>query len=228
MNDIFEMLKKNRLFSELPEGVIKDIIIPNGKILDFKEKTTVFFSQDIIDHFLILVSGKVKLVYYSESGEQDIRNLITAPGIVGIDLICTRTRTSPYQAIAVENSELFSFPSEIILKQGLVPENLRWICIQNLLMLISQVNMQNEYRLQILTRHSIRERVLVYLTMQAKKRNSLTFTIPYSRDEMASFLSVNRSALSHELGKLKAEGIIDFSKNRFRLLNSRNLSDQGL
>ena len=65
----------------------------------------------------------------------------------------------------------------------------------------------------------MRERVLVYLTMQAGKKGTSRFRIPFTREELADFLCVNRSALSHELGKMEREGLIRFRKNEFTLLS---------
>ena len=79
-------------------------------------------------------------------------------------------------------------------------------------------NMKKAYRLAIMSRNGLRERILAYLTMQAAKRGTNTFTIPFSREELAAFLCVNRSALSHELSLMRQEGLLDFHKNNFSLL----------
>lgn len=222
MNTSTSMIKRNRLFENVPEAIIESCILRNGKKLFFRQNSIMFMSLDRVNAVNILLSGKIKLVYYMENGEEDIKNILFPGNLVGIDLICTRTQLSPYQAAATEDSEVFSFPAEIILKPGTMPEEYRQICISNLLLILSHANMQNEYRLAILTRNSLRERIMVYLTMQANRNQSNTFRIPFSRDEMASFLRVNRSALSHELSLLRKEGIIDFSKNEFSLIAPGN------
>ena len=60
---------------------------------------------------------------------------------------------------------------------------------------------------------------MTYLTMQAAKRGTATFSIPFDREALASFLCVNRSALSHEIAVMKQEGIIQCRKNTFTLLH---------
>ncbi|MEE1154821.1 MAG: helix-turn-helix domain-containing protein, partial [Acutalibacteraceae bacterium] len=52
----------------------------------------------------------------------------------------------------------------------------------------------------------------------AKKQTSSTFTIPFNRQQLADFLSVDRSAMSNELCKMRDEGLIEFEKNNFKLL----------
>ncbi|MBR5902655.1 MAG: winged helix-turn-helix domain-containing protein, partial [Clostridia bacterium] len=53
---------------------------------------------------------------------------------------------------------------------------------------------------------------------QAAKQNKNEFEIPYNRQQLADFLSVDRSAMSNELSKMRDEGLIEYDKNRFRLL----------
>lgn len=77
---------------------------------------------------------------------------------------------------------------------------------------------EKEYRLAILSQKGLRERILTYLRMQAAKRGVDTFAIPFSREELADFLCVNRSALSHELSLLQQEGVIRFRKNEFTVI----------
>lgn len=210
-------VRRSRLFENVPAGVIESSVLPHGRCIPFAQGANVFMPLDRVSSVQLLLSGRIKLVYYMENGEEDVRNMLFPPNLVGVDLICTRTQLSPYQAIAAEQSELFSFPADILLQPGAMPERERLICLGNLLQIISHINMQNEYRLAILTRSSLRERILVYLTMQANRTQSNTFRIPFSREEMASYLRVNRSALSHELSLLRQEGIINFSKNVFTL-----------
>ena len=222
MNDDVLTIRQNRLFENVNEDVIVDRILPGGRMMSFAKGENIFMPLDRVNTVQILLSGKVKLIFFMENGEQDIKNMLFPGNLVGIDLICTRTGLAPYQATAAEDSRIFSLPADNILKPGTLPEKDRLACISNLLLILSQTNMQNEYRLAILTRNSLRERVMVYLTMQAKRNQSDSFTIPFTREEMASFLRVNRSALSHELSLLKQEGIIDFSKNSFLLKRQEN------
>ena len=73
-----------------------------------------------------------------------------------------------------------------------------------------------------ISRTSIREKLLTYLTRQAERTGSLTFTIPMGRTELAEYLCTDRSAMTRELSRLRDEGIISFDKRTFTLLNPWN------
>lgn len=73
-------------------------------------------------------------------------------------------------------------------------------------------------RIQILTKKSVRDKIVTYLSQQKNLWGKAEFDIPQNRNELAEYLAVNRSALSRELARMKETGIIDFQGNHFKLL----------
>jgi CRP-like cAMP-binding protein len=57
-----------------------------------------------------------------------------------------------------------------------------------------------------------------YLSAEARRHGESSFTIDFNRQQLADFLSVDRSAMSSELGRMKDEGLIDYHKQDFSLL----------
>ena len=72
-------------------------------------------------------------------------------------------------------------------------------------------------KLGVVSNRTTREKVLAYLSEQARLNGSTVFDIPYSRQELADALYVERSALSHELSKLKQDGLISYTRGHFEL-----------
>ena len=79
-------------------------------------------------------------------------------------------------------------------------------------------------RMYCLTQRSIREKILRFLSYCHNSNGSTEFDIPMTREELASYLAVDRAALSRSLGELKRAGIIDFHKNHFIILDTELLS----
>ena len=69
-----------------------------------------------------------------------------------------------------------------------------------------------------MSKKTIRDKLLSYFNSLATKASSNYFEIPFNKTELASFLSVDRSAMSTELTKMKEDGLIDFDKKQFRLM----------
>ena len=73
-------------------------------------------------------------------------------------------------------------------------------------------------RIQILSKLTIREKLLTYFSQCARAAGSRTFTVPLDRESLAAYLGVNRSALSRELSTMQRDGLIEFYKNSFKIL----------
>lgn len=78
-------------------------------------------------------------------------------------------------------------------------------------------------KLAIISRRSLRNRILAYLHYMAARHGSASFSICMNREELASYLGVNRSALSHELSKMRAEGFVDYHKKQFTMIEEPDM-----
>ena len=91
---------------------------------------------------------------------------------------------------------------------------------RNLFNMISHKNAVLTEKIEITSKSSLREKILAYLSIEARRNNSADFTVPLNRTEMADYLCTNRSALSRELANMKKDGILDYEQNTFHLLNT--------
>lgn len=89
---------------------------------------------------------------------------------------------------------------------------------QNLMALMAEKNLRLTRKMRHMARRTTREKLLSYLSAQALLTGESEFDIPLNRQQLADFLAVERSAMSATLGKLRDEGVLEFRKNRFRLL----------
>ena len=201
-------LSRCRLFQDLPRETLEREILPRGKRREFERQRVLIAPGDRVDWFGVVLRGKVQISQIFSDGTSSLMDALGPGHTLGTDLICTRSRRSPYYAVAA------------VLEAGALSGEARTILWRNLLTLLSDGNLRKHYRLAILAQRGLRDRVLVYLTMQAERRGTNTFRIPFSREELAAFLCVNRSALSHELSRMEAEGLIRFRKNEFTLLSA--------
>jgi CRP-like cAMP-binding protein len=87
--------------------------------------------------------------------------------------------------------------------------------IENLAKIMARKNRLLLERLEILSRRTIRERLLTWFAQQARESGNGRFTCPMGRLEMAEYLCVDRSALTRELARMKREGLVDFSRNTY-------------
>ena len=96
--------------------------------------------------------------------------------------------------------------------------------VQNLLAISAQKNLNLSRRIFHTSSKSIRGRILSFLSFQALRQGCREFTIPFNRQQLADYLSVDRSALSNELSKMQKEGLLQVNRNHFILTNQ--ISDE--
>ena len=120
--------------------------------------------------------------------------------------------------IAVNDSTVILFDVRRILTTCPTACRFHAMVVKNMFFAISEKNRQLVQKLGHMSKRSTREKLISYLSEEAKRSNSSNFTIPFNRQQLADFLSVDRSAMSNELCKMRDEGLIEFEKNQFKLL----------
>ena len=219
MDELVERLKNTAIFSDLSEEVIAAEILPYGSVRELARGNCLIRFQENLNYFGMILSGKVNILHIYGNGHYGVMGILEEDDLYGIDLGCTRSRISHYYAMAMQNTKVVLFPVDMIMEAGAIIEETRKKILRNMLTYIADENMRKEYRLSILVRKGLRDRIMAFLIMQANQWHQDTFSVPFTRDEMASYLCVNRTCLSHELSQMEKEGIIKFKRNKFTLIN---------
>ena len=89
--------------------------------------------------------------------------------------------------------------------------------IRNILGELAEKNLHFSEKLQHMGERSTRSKIMSYLSAEAQRFGTYEFDIPFSRQQLADYLGVERSGLSLELGKMRDDGLLDFHKNHFVL-----------
>ncbi|MBQ7792149.1 MAG: winged helix-turn-helix domain-containing protein, partial [Clostridia bacterium] len=119
---------------------------------------------------------------------------------------------------AVEDSTVLFFIVKRILTTCSSACRFHAMVVQNLFFAISEKNRKLVQKIGHMSQRTTRQKLMSYLSEEAKRQKNGRFSIPFNRQQLADFLSVDRSAMSNELCKMRDEGLLEFHKNEFRLL----------
>lgn len=89
--------------------------------------------------------------------------------------------------------------------------------VRNLVSVMARRVLDLNEKLTHMAKRSTREKLLSYLSAESMRQGKLSFTIPYDRQQLADYLSVERAAMSVELSKLQKEGLLKTNRNHFEL-----------
>ena len=174
---------------------------------------------DTPKQFGAVLTGQLHVVREDYDGNRSLIAVLT-PGEVFAESLCyAGVQESPVTVIADQDSTILLFKFERILQSCTNCCPFHRKLIGNMLGIIAEKNIRLQIKMEILSSRSIRARMLRYIESFTTNKGR-EITIPLNREELANFLCVERSALSHELMKMKKDGLIDYKKNTFILMGS--------
>ena len=127
-------------------------------------------------------------------------------------------KTSAYNVLCTKDGSLISFGADKIFAQGYLDDNARLHLYERCIQFLANENIRKFHKAEILSIRNPRKKIIKYLSLQSTRYGSKEFAVEYSREELASYLDINRSVLSHELKSMERDGIIKVHKNNFILL----------
>lgn len=214
---IFAIAKNNTLFQEITFRDFEQISrCLSAKIRCYKKNEIILLTGNTIDFVGLILSGSVKVIKEAADGRATIIIELPASKSFGETLACAEITQSPVTVLAAKDTELLSLDYKKIINSCSASCLFHTRLIKNMLKRVAQKNLLLEKKLEIFSLRTTRERLLCFFELQ--KSTAEKFTIPFNREELAQYLSVDRSALSNELSKMRSEGLIRFQKNTFELL----------
>lgn len=219
MKQYIPILKQTKLFSGVGDDEISSMLSCLGASLRvYKKGEFVLRQGERLSDIMVLVEGNLHIQSDDYWGNRSILGEICAGEMFGEAYAAPESGALLNDVAAVTDSAVVCFDVKRILTSCSSACRFHTIVVQNLFFAISEKNRKLVQKLGVLSKRSTREKLISYLSEQSKKQNSASFSIPFNRQQLADFLSVDRSAMSNELCKMRDEGLIRFEKNRFVLL----------
>lgn len=181
----------------------------------YQKDEIILHSGETVKDICIVLGGSVQIENNDIWGNKSILNMVEQGEVFAEAYACVSNEPLMVDAVANEPCEIMflNVPKMFALPESEAKNKL----IRNLVTISSRKNLHLSQRIFHTSSKTIRGRVLSFLSQQAGKQKSKFITVPFKRQQMADYLSLDRSALSKELAKMKADGLIDYHKNTFKL-----------
>lgn len=219
MRENLPILRTCPLFEGIREADLMGMLGCLGAVpMNVKKGQNVFSEGDQAVRVGIVLEGKLLLLREDYFGNRSIFGQVLPGQLFGETYAFSHAQSLPVTVSAEEDSRLLLLDSRRITTCCSNACEFHNRVIYNLLRLVADKNLLLHQKIQITSQRTTAEKLMAYLSQQAKLHNSPTFTIPYDRQALADYLEVDRSGLSTEIGKLKKQGILSCEKKRFTLL----------
>lgn len=167
------------------------------------------------EYIRILVQGKAHAVGYTADGREVDFAVLKDGDLFGDALALSLGHHSPVSIYAESDCVVAMFPYRLLLESR---HPCAYIVLKNLAGEVAEKFFAMQQRVRYITQPSLRDKIMAYLEDCHLSAGSDSFSIPFDRKNLASFLCCDRSALCRELTVLKSEGLIDYKKNLFYIL----------
>ncbi len=214
MENFIDVLKKSPLFCSIDDDeLLRTTKRLGARVVSVRKEQTVLSEGESPKYMGVVLSGAVRIVREDYYGNRSIVAELSPPDIFAESFVCAGAERLPVSVVAAGNGSVMLLDGKKVLGDNrLAGKLLKITAGRNLLL---------NRKIEIISKRTIREKLMTYLSYQAEEHGSCEFTIPYDRQALADYLETERSALSAEISRLRNEGIVECERSRFKLLSKK-------
>ena len=216
IKEFFPILSNSDLFCNMNKTELK------ATLSYFKAESQSYRKGDILvgtgekmNKFGFVLKGSVQVVVDDINGDRVIMANVSEGVTFGESLCYTGRVSGIYVVATTEALVMWLSCDNLLLGENPNPE-----AEARFVRLLANRALSMNDRIQVLSKKSLRAKLNAFFTQCLIQNNSTDFYLDMDRESMAAYLGIDRSALSRELSKMRAEGLIDFRKNHFCLLKA--------
>lgn len=205
-----------------PEKIKNALSCLNSSEKEFKKGGIIYRAGDTVTEIGLVEEGSVNITVNFYCGTSNIFGHIAKGEIFAETYAAIPNKKLICDVVAAENSKILFLDINKLINGTCSSCGCHGIIIHNLLQISAEKNLKLSSRMMHTAPKTVRGRLLSYLTWQAAKNESREFHIPFTRQQLADYLGVDRSVLSTELSKMQRDGLINYRKNDIKLNNTLN------
>ena len=215
----FSPLNIAPLFQGVNENDIADMVKCLGaRAKQFKKNETIFSVGDFVSEIGIITEGRVQISKDDVWGNRNIIAEVSEGEMFAEAFVCGGVGVLPVCVAAATDCKIIFVDFQRVITQCGKACVFHSLLIRNIVGILARKNIMLQGKMEHITKRTTREKLLSYLSEQSQRLSTNDFEIPFDRQRLADYLSVERSALSAEMSRLKSEGVIDYHKSNFKLL----------
>ncbi len=220
----YTVLGKNELFAGMDPADTQAMLSCLGySVREYPKHDMVWNVGTAVTGFGIVLSGHVQVIREDYFGKRSIIAAIHAGGVFGEAFACAEITESPLAVSAGEESRILFLQADKILTTCGNACAFHSELIRRLVRMLARKNLVLNRKMDFLSKRTTREKLGAYLLSEYSQVKTNPFLIDLNRNELADYLSVDRSAMSRELSRMRAAGILDYWKNSFKILDFHGL-----
>ena len=218
MKEMLSVLRTSGIFSGISEEETEKMLhCLEVRPETFQKDEYILLAGDRVEAFGLVITGKVLIIQEDFWGNRNILAAVGAGHCFAETFACSPGAVLNVSVIAETNVQVLFLNVKRILTTCPSTCSHHNRMIRNLLSELAEKNLRLNEKITHLGQRSRRAKILSYLSAEAQRHGSAEFDIAFSRQQLADYLSVDRSGLSLELSRMQEEGLLEYRKNHFVL-----------
>ena len=218
MKEMLSVLRTSGIFSGISEEETEKMLhCLEVRPETFQKDEYILLAGDRVEAFGLVITGKVLIIQEDFWGYRNILAAVGAGHCFAETFACSPGAVLNVSVMAQTNVQVLFLNVKRILTTCPSTCSHHSRMIRNLLSELAQKNLRLNENITQLGQRSRRAKILSYLSAEAQRHGSAEFDIAFSRQQLADYLSVDRSGLSLELSRMQEEGLLEYRKNHFVL-----------
>lgn len=223
MKKFFPVIRSSQLFSGISEDELSAMLsCLNAEKKDFPKEAFVLRAGDTAESIGLVLAGSVLVIQEGIWGNRNILSKAGPGQTFAAAFACAPGSVLNVSVIAQTPVTMLFLNVKRILNVCPSACEHHSRIIRNLLGELAEKNLRFSEKLTHMGQRSTRAKLMSYFSAEAQRLGKYEFDIPFSRQQLADYLGVERSGLSLELGKMRTEGLLDFHKSHFVLYQHYN------
>ena len=184
----------------------------------FQKGEVIAFEEETINHVGVVLDGAVDMVKEDVWGNRTMLLRSYREDIFGETFACGEDSLSVVTFVAAQDCKVLFLSFCRVMHTCTHACVFHQTLIENMVRIIARKNRELMRKIEVVSKKTLREKILAYLSIQAQNQGTRRFEVPLGRVEWAEYLCADRSALTRELARMKEEGLIDYHRNTFKIL----------
>ncbi len=217
----YRAIKRTALFAGIEEDEMEAMLgCLSATVKAYKKGQLIFRVGDTTTLVGEVLSGRVHIIKEDFWGGRSILSEFGCGQLFGETYAAMSFEPLEVSVLAAEPCEILFLDVKRVMTTCSCACVFHTRLIRNLFAASAQKNLMLTRKLECMAGRTTKEKLLSYLSAESQRQKVSSFEIPFNRQQLADYLSVDRSAMSNELCKLRDEGVLEFNKNRFALLQT--------
>ena len=204
-----------KAFDNINESDLKKMLVCfDANTLKYSKDTTILSNVSNTTKVGVIMSGAAQIIRYNYNGSRTIIDNLQEGDVFGAFSLSSN---EDLYIVSTTQSEIVMFDYSRIINRCKKNCPYHNQLVDNIMQILSSKITANNERIEVLSKKTIRDKLLAYFNSVSKKQITKHIILPFTLTDLADYLSIDRSAMMREIKNMRDDGLIEAKGKKITL-----------